>query len=166
LPTSFLERNTVLTLVLLLTRLGRLTDTLNTELCGAFGLSASEVRVLACLRHTPGRQGTPTDLARLIVQTSGGLTATLRRLEQQGLVERRADASDGRGKLVVLTDAGVEAHDRVLAEMQSRYESMFAEIDVAAALEVVRELIGPLERAAHAVPSSAWSAAVPEGVSS
>jgi len=38
--------------------------------------------------------------------SSGGMTDRLDRLERAGLVERRPDPKDRRGKLIALTDAG------------------------------------------------------------
>lgn len=61
------------------------------------------------------RQG---DLARAIGITEASLTATIRQLEQAGLVERRADAEDRRANRLHLTPAGAgiagEAESRLV----------------------------------------------------
>ena len=46
--------------------------------------------------------------------SSGGMTNRLDRLERAGLVERRPDPSDRRGKLIALTDAGKHVIDQTI----------------------------------------------------
>ena len=65
----------------------------------------------------------PTDLYRESLLTSGAITNRIDRVEQQGLVRRRQDPSDGRAMVVQLTAAGrrladkaAEIHFRALAE--------------------------------------------------
>jgi DNA-binding MarR family transcriptional regulator len=152
------------TLVLLLARLSRLNEAFSADACRRHGISPSDLRALAILRHLPGQSASPTRIARAIVQTSGGLTATLRRLEAQGLVERSADASDGRGRLVVLTDRGARFHDRVFEDLLARYEGVLSGVDVDGVLGAVRSLIAPLEVALHVAPSAGWAAAESAGV--
>ena len=94
------------TFTFLLGRLGRLTEAVATDVCARVDLTPAELRVLSYLAHSDGGTASPRSLARFIVQTSGGLTATLHRLEQQHLIERRPDPADGRGRLVVLTELG------------------------------------------------------------
>ncbi len=155
------------TLVVLLARLGSLNEALIHEVSRAHDTGPAELRTLAALRHQATKGPvTPTALARWIVQTSGGLTATLRRLERKGLVERSVDPQDGRSRLVGLTAAGAEFHDAVFADLLARYEALLHDIDVDAALGAVRSLIGPFEQALRAQPSLGWDvaelAAVPE----
>lgn len=78
-----------------------------------FGLSEGEFDVLATLR----RAGEPYehaagDLADHTLVTTGGLTKRVDRLVARGLVERRAEASDARRRLVRLTPAGRDLIDR------------------------------------------------------
>ena len=147
------------TLVLLLARLGSLNEALIHEVCRAHDTGPAELRTLAALRHQAAKGPvTPTALARWIVQTSGGLTATLRRLEARGFVERSVDPLDRRSRLVGLTAAGAEFHDAVFADLLARYDALFADIDVEAALDAIRSLIGPFEQVLHARPSAGWDA--------
>ena len=97
-----------LTSALLLGRLGRLTDSVTTDIC-AEAATPAENRVLAYLVHAAEHTARPSDVARFVVQTSGGLTATLSRLESAGLDERRPEPSDGRGKLIVLSGTVVDS---------------------------------------------------------
>lgn len=72
-----------------------------------FGLTRESFDVLATLRRSgPPYRLSPTDLYRASMRTSGAITNRLRRLERDGLVERRADPRDGRGQQVALTAAG------------------------------------------------------------
>ena len=144
------------TLVLLLARLGALNDVLITECCTRVGVTAAELRALGVLRRTGG-EASPSVIARMIVQTSGGLTATLKRLEGRGFVARRADATDGRGRLVVLTPEGEAAHDQLVGALLARYERVLGDVDVDAALASVRALVEPLEEATRAASSAEWS---------
>jgi DNA-binding MarR family transcriptional regulator len=71
------------------------------------GLQPGEFDVLATLR----RSGepfmlSPTRLYEATMISSGGMTDRLDRLERAGLVERRPDPKDRRGKLIALTNAG------------------------------------------------------------
>jgi DNA-binding MarR family transcriptional regulator len=146
----------VSTLVLLLARLGRLNEAFIAQFCREHGVGAAELQVLAVLCRMPGRTASPSAIARTIVQTSGGFTATLRRLERQGFIERCSDESDGRGRLVVVTEAGSEFHDAALDDLFARYATLLSGVDVEQALTAVRALITPLERAVQAAPSAGW----------
>ncbi len=55
----------------------------------------------------PPHRMTTGELARRIVQTSGGATKTTQRLVSQGLVRRVADPDDGRRSLLELTPKGL-----------------------------------------------------------
>ena len=57
----------------------------------------------------------PTELADVLLRSSGGMTQILDRLEQAGLVERGSDASDRRKVVVRLTDDGVDTAQRASA---------------------------------------------------
>ncbi len=78
------------------------------EALSAHDLRPAEYSVLAILRSHGGSDAelAPTALADQAFFTTGGMTNLVKRLERDGLVARRPDASDGRGVLVHLTDAG------------------------------------------------------------
>lgn len=149
------------TFTFLLGRLGRLTETVAVDVCAADDLTPAELRVLSLLAHRDGGMASPRDIARFVVQTSGGLTATLNRLEQQALIERRPDPADGRGKLVVLTPSGRERQDRVV---RSLADATVGELDadLAELAPLLRSLVDSLERTAG-LPSSAGFVATPIG---
>ena len=79
------------------------------------GLQPGEFDVLATLR----RSGepfllSPTRLYEAAMISSGGMTNRLDRLERAGLVERRPDPDDRRGKLIALTPAGRSVVDETI----------------------------------------------------
>jgi DNA-binding MarR family transcriptional regulator len=106
-------------------------DAIDRNLAG-FGINRGEFDVLASLR----RSGEPFELsagalAQAVVLSPSAMTNRLKRLEDQGLVSRRADPSNGRVVLVALTTRGrrlvddaVVAHvatlDRLLSGFSSR----------------------------------------------
>jgi DNA-binding MarR family transcriptional regulator len=94
-----------------------------------FGLSEGEFDVLATLR----RAGAPYEraageLADHTLVTTGGLTKRVDRLEARGLVERRAEASDARKRLVRLTPIGRELIDRAIAAHLANEHRILAEL--------------------------------------
>lgn len=79
------------------------------------GTSVPQARVLRELRERgPSRI---TELAAAMQVSQPTMTAQVQRLEQQHLVERAADAADGRAVLVTLTGAG---RDTLAAIVRSR----------------------------------------------
>lgn len=78
-----------------------------------FELPYTEFDVLATLRRSGAPyELMPTELMGTVLITSGAMTATLRRLEDRGLVERAVDANDKRIKRVCLTAIGKDLIDR------------------------------------------------------
>ncbi|QIM21518.1 MarR family transcriptional regulator [Phycicoccus sp. HDW14] len=101
--------------LLVIGRIHRLAAALTPELTAVyaeFGLGEGEFDVLATLR----RQGapftlTPGELSDRTMVTSGAVSKRLDRLEERGLVERRASTADGRSRPVTLTPAGRDLID-------------------------------------------------------
>jgi DNA-binding MarR family transcriptional regulator len=87
---------------------------------------------LASLRRAgPPYRLSPTDLYRGLMRTSGAITNRLHRLEQDGLVRRVPDPTDGRGMLVELTARGRELVDRVAPEHVANERGMLAALSPA-----------------------------------
>jgi DNA-binding MarR family transcriptional regulator len=91
------------------------------------GLQPGEFDVLATLR----RSGTPfllspTRLYEALMISSGGMTDRLDRLERAGLVERRPDPNDRRGKLIALTESGKRVIDETLGRHVANEQSMLS----------------------------------------
>jgi DNA-binding MarR family transcriptional regulator len=58
--------------------------------------------------------------------SSGGMTNRLDRLERAGLVERRPDPNDRRGKQIALTADGKRAIDNLIAPMVALEERLIS----------------------------------------
>jgi DNA-binding MarR family transcriptional regulator len=91
------------------------------------GLQPGEFDVLATLR----RSGepyllSPTKLYETVMISSGGMTNRLDRLERAGLVERRPDPNDRRGKLIGLTDAGKRVIDETIGRHVTNKERLLS----------------------------------------
>ena len=99
-------------------RIHRVSDQVRARMRGIhaeFGLRQGEFDVLATLRRSgePYRLS-PTDLARSMLLTTGGMTQRLDRLESAGWVTRVARPRDKRGVDAQLTPAGRELVDRAV----------------------------------------------------
>ena len=70
------------------------------------GLPLGEHFLLVQIARGPEAGIRPTDLAALSLLTKSGLTRAIDRLERDGLVERRACPTDGRGQHILLTARG------------------------------------------------------------
>jgi DNA-binding MarR family transcriptional regulator len=149
------------TMTLLLGRLSRLNEAAVADVCAAHGITPAELRVMALLAHRPSRSASPSDIAAFVVQTSGGLTATLRRLETDAHVVRVADPTDGRGRLVELTDAGAVAHDRIFAAVVARVSRAFDGLDLGDVDRLIRDLVEGFERVEGSPSSAGFVAGVP-----
>src|SRR5215207_7449192 len=81
------------------------------------GLNDGDYGLLAALRRA-GRpfELTPTELARHMMMTSGGMTAAIDRLERKGFAVRVPNPADRRGSLVRLTAAGREVIDEAMTQ--------------------------------------------------
>jgi len=115
--------------------------------CAEVGMTASEVSVLGMLTRA-GTALSPTRLQVLVIQSPGGLTKTLRRLEDAGYVRRRPDASDRRALLVELTAAGRKASTRAAALVSAHYSGVLqglTEDDRRVLTDLTRRLIDQLE---------------------
>ena len=91
------------------------------------GLQPGEFDVLATLRRS-GKPYmlSPTQLYEALMISSGGMTNRLDRLERAGLVERRPDANDRRGKLIALTDVGKRVIDETIGRHVANEERLLS----------------------------------------
>ncbi len=95
-------------------------------------------------------------IARYVVQTSGGLTATLRRLEDTGRITRLDDPDDRRGRLVALTATGTAFYDQLLGELTERYAKALDTVDIEQTTATVRRLIDAFERFGNRPTTGGW----------
>ena len=112
------------------------------------GLSRTEVGVLAALSARPHRV---TELAASEGITQPAVTQLVNRLQQRGWVDRRDDSHDGRVVLVVITDAGQEALERVRTEYRALLRDEMTALEdeevetLAAAVGILDRLIERLD---------------------
>lgn len=132
-------------------RLHRLAALLTEELCVVYrrhGLSEGEFDVLATLR----RAGAPYEraageLAEFTMVTTGGMTKRIDRLERAGLVTRRRNADDGRGRMVALTEAGRRLIDTAFADHMRNERRLLDALSASDAAQLERLLTRWLARA-------------------
>ena len=99
-------------------------DRLDQVAADRYGLNRTDMRALDIV----GRAGplAPTDLARQLGFTTGGVTTVLDRLERAGYIRRRPDTSDRR-RLVVEATAATTARDQeVFGDLIHRTSNLLA----------------------------------------
>ena len=140
-----------------LTRFSRLNSKALEDHAAGYGSTSSESAVLGALL-LGGPVLNPSDLTRLVVQSPGGLTKTLRRLEDAGHIRRRPDPADRRALLVVLTDKGRVAAERADVELHSYYDDLLADVSAherAELTSLLRKVLDRLE-VASGMARSTW----------
>lgn len=92
-----------------------------------YRITYAEYVTLATLRVSdPELRGSPTELRRLVGQTSAGMTNTLSKLETAGLVRREPHPDDARRVDVVLTEAGRELAEQTFRSFREAQASLLA----------------------------------------
>jgi DNA-binding MarR family transcriptional regulator len=91
-----------------LTAHARVTRRLDEELRAEHDLSLAEYDALLTIADAPDRRIRMRQLADRVILSKSGVTRLIDRLVLDGLVERKACASDARGAEAVLTSAGLE----------------------------------------------------------
>lgn len=129
-------------------RLGRLSALAGRAIEAVFaehGLSTGEFDVLAALRRCGDPfVMMPTELAATLMLSPAGITNRLDRLEAAGHIERRADPSDRRSSLVVLTARGRDVVDRAVTAHvanEARLLSPLSATETAALDRALRKLL-------------------------
>ena len=125
------------------------TRLLSAELQEAHGLSLNDYEALLVLSRAHGGRLKRVDLARNLMLTPSGITRLLEGLEDAGLVERAACATDLRVTYAQLTDAGREklqsASRGHIASIRALFEEHFAQDEVEAIAEILGKLPGVAE---------------------
>jgi MarR family transcriptional regulator, 2-MHQ and catechol-resistance regulon repressor len=108
-------------------------------------LSATEFAILEALYHKgPLLIG---DVQRRILLSSGGITYVVDRLEEKGLLERRACPNDRRARYAALTAKGASLMDDIFPEHARRIATALAGLDAGEQEDATR-LLRQLGRAA------------------
>ncbi len=125
-------------------RLHRLAAVLTEQLTVVYrrhGLGEGEFDVLAALRRAGAPyERAPGELALHTMVTTGAITKRIDRLEQDGLVTRRAVDEDGRRRVVALTDAGRRVIDQAFAEHMANERRLLEALDPDDAAQLERLL--------------------------
>ncbi|MGV8882013.1 MAG: MarR family winged helix-turn-helix transcriptional regulator [Rhodoglobus sp.] len=113
-------------------RLHRLASHLTDELLVVYrehGLGEGDFDVLATLRRAGDLfELAPGELAEHTMVTTGAMTKRIDRLEAAGLVARRASETDGRGRVVALTDHGRQLIDRAFEQHMANEHRLLASL--------------------------------------
>lgn len=122
----------VVMLHLTLLHLGRLVEASVQRVIGPEGLEMSEHSVLTALVLAgPPHTMSPTQLSQVILQTTSGMSKTLRRIEGLGLIERIDDPHDRRARLVVLTEKGRDMSERPLRQLVAQWSEQLEGVSAA-----------------------------------
>src|ERR1700746_1886393 len=99
-------------------------DRLDQAAADRYGLNRTDMRALDIL----GRAGplAPTELARLLGFTTGGVTSVLDRLEKAGYIRREPDPSDRRRQVVHATEATPARDQEVFGALIHRTSKLLA----------------------------------------
>ncbi len=118
-------------------RTGRQLEALLSDLLIVEELDTSEFTLLSALRlEGPPHRLAAGEIADRLVQTTGGTTKTIRRLEDRGLIRRVDDPEDKRRVLIELTNAGAELARASLELVLDAFDLDIGEIDVAERTEL------------------------------
>lgn len=152
-----------------LTRVGLLVDAFQHRCLDPFGLLFIDYSVLRLLQLAgPPYRMSPTELAEIVLRSSGGMTQILDRLERAGLVARAADPSDRRKVLVGLTPGGLHTAERANARYLSAREDLLGALapsEVTDLDRAVHRLLELLERDSAGYAEPAASAANSSAIS-
>lgn len=141
-------------IVMSLVRFGDLIRQRTDRVLGQYSLTPAAFEVLVTLRSMPQpRELMPTELYRLTLLTSGGMTKVLGELERRGLVERVANPDDGRSRLVQMTGAGQALAEEVMAQVTAVDRSHFAKgADLCGLRDTIRDMVAVAEQADPPTP--------------
>lgn len=117
------------------------------------GIDAATFDVLATLvRQGEPHEMTPAHLAADAMITTSAVAQRLNRLESLGLITRRADPSDGRGKLVRITPDGSAVIDRALPDHLATEAALLSSLEPDQR-DTLAHLLGVLARTAITPPA-------------
>jgi DNA-binding MarR family transcriptional regulator len=134
----------------LLTQLTRLFQTELFERLVAAGLVDARVPHTHVTAYIKAEGSRLTELAAMARMTLPAMSELVDDLQRIGIVERRPDPSDGRAKLICLTDAGWDAMRtarRAIADIEAEYARLVGADEFEAAARTLDELLRGLRAA-------------------
>lgn len=133
-----------------LSRVQHLAQRVITETLAEHGLTLAGFDVLASLRRSgPPYRCTPSELARISLLSTGGVTFRLDRLQNAGLIERERDEHDRRVTYSKLTRKGLKVINAALSAHFENEDRQLAPIPLSD-----QETLGSLLRRLEAVLST------------
>ena len=106
---------------------------------GRWDLSPSQFNVLNLLREEPGGLS-QTEISRLLIMHRSNATGLIDRLEERGLLQRRATPGDRRAYRVVLTPAARQLLARILPGYYRLAEQVWGDLPVARVSQLLADL--------------------------
>jgi DNA-binding MarR family transcriptional regulator len=119
-------------------------------------LSTHSFDVLIRLARSPGSELRMSELAAQTSLTPSGLTRSVDRLQQQGLVARRVCPEDRRGSFAVLTPDGRELMDRAIPDHMGHIDEVLSTVFTPAEEETLAALLRRLRDHLYR-SNTAWS---------
>ena len=87
--------------------------------------TSAEYHVILSLLTSEGEVLSPTQLCDYTLQTASGMTKTLKRLENDGLIQRVESVEDARFSMVKLTATGRKLAQKLMKVTLSSYKDIF-----------------------------------------
>ena len=106
---------------------------------GRWDLSPSQFNVLNLLSEEPGGLS-QTEISRLLIMHRSNATGLIDRLEERGLLQRRATPGDRRAYRVVLTPAARPLLARILPDYYRLAEQVWGDLPVARVSQLLADL--------------------------
>lgn len=119
-------------------------------------LSNQAFDVLIRLARSPGSELRMSELAAQTTLTPSGLTRSVDRLVEQGLVVRRVCPEDRRGAFAVLTPAGQELMDRAIPDHLAHIDEVLSNLFSVEEEEALALLLRKLRDHLYA-PNTEWA---------
>jgi DNA-binding MarR family transcriptional regulator len=138
-------------------RIGRISLQLSRwqdEVFSRFGLNRGEVGLLYALGGAgPPHRLSPTQLSKILMLTSAGVTSRLDRLERRGLLVRAPDPQDRRGVVVELTTSGSQLAEQAVAAAADTQGTLLAGL-TAQEVKTLGRLLRKMQSGLSAEPSA------------
>jgi MarR family transcriptional regulator for hemolysin len=147
-------------LLFLISDVGRLLRTYADQKARSFGMTRAQWAVLLRLERHEGLK--QSDLAEALDIQPITLTRLVDRLCDNGLVERRADRSDRRAKLLYLTPAARPLIDRIADRVEELSETVLEGIEPAEVERMLSKLGLARENLKHAIDKQATDRHTPQ----